>query len=512
MKTEQIPAILRLKTIYYFLPFWIVITLCLASKIISPDLGHFIKSGEVMLENKAILQHDVFSHTYHGLQYVNSGWLAQVFFAFCEEMGGFKLFILLKTISLLVTITIIYHLIWKMTKHYKISLAFIVFAVVLGFTNWNIRPQIFIIPIFAFFYSYLYRTEIIKNSLILLFSLLMILWVNLHSSFSLSIILVGIFLFGEAVEKYYYTRSIKDLTKDSRLKRLLVLLIILVSVTLINPYGIDIWKDMWANASISQKRSAEWQPTMMNNFAGYCFIISLVISGVILKYSKRRITITEAILLLAFLFASFKAGRMIIWWGIVSAPILAIHFCSIEAVQKRISRPKKGLESSKLKAQSSKSESECLPLNIAILIVLLISVISLLPWLRPYHPMKTVRTFINPETNPIEIANYVEREKLEGNMYNNINWGSYLIWRLWPEHKVFADNRLHLVPEEIWKDNCEVHHGYGNWGKVLEKYNVSFVVLSKKDNKRTIEFIEDSPGWKEVFEDEVGAVFVRKRS
>jgi len=502
MKTEQIPAILRLKTIYYFLPFWIVIILSLRSEISPPDLGHFIKSGEVMIESGAILRHDVFTHTYNGFQYVNSGWLAQVFFALCERMGGFELFILLATVLLLASITIIYHFIWKMTKHYKISLAFIVFAMVLGFTNWNIRPQIFIIPIFAFFYSYLYRTEIIKNSLILLFSILMILWVNLHSSFSLGIILAGSFFLGEAGEKYYYTRSIKDLIKDSKLKRLLVLLIILVSVTLINPYGIDIWKDMWANASISQKRSAEWQPAMMKNFAGYCFIISIVISGVILKYSKRRITITEAILLLTFLFAGFKAARMIIWWGIVSAPILAAHFCSIEAVRKRISRPKKEV----------KAESECLPLNIAILIFLLISVISFLPWLRPYYPIKRGRTFINPETNPVEIANYVEREELEGNMYNNINWGSYLTWRLWPEHKVFADNRLHIVPEEIWKDSCDVHHGFGNWEKVLDKYKVSFVVLSKKDNKRIIEFIEDNPGWEKVYEDEVGAVFVRKGS
>ena len=455
-----------------------------------------------MIESGAILRHDVFTYTYNGLQYVNSGWLAQVFFALCERMGGFELFILLATVLLLASITIIYHFIWKMTKHYKISLAFIVFAVVLGFTNWNIRPQIFIFPIFAFFYSYLYRTEIITNSLILLFSLLMILWVNLHSSFSLGIILTGIFLFGEAGEKYYYTRSIKDVIKDSRLKRLLVLLLILVSVTLINPYGIDIWQDMWANASISQKRSVEWQPAMMNNFPSYCFIISIVISGVILKYSKRRITITEAILLLTFLFAGFKAVRMIIWWGIVSAPILAAHFCSIEAVQKRISRPKKEV----------KAESECLPLNIAILIFLLISVISFLPWLRPYHPIKRVRPFINPEINPIEIANYIEREKPKGNMYNDTNWGSYLTWRLWPEYKVFADNRLHLVPEEIWKDNCDVHRGLGNWEKVLDKYNISFVVLSKKDNKRTIEFIEDSPGWEKVYEDEVGAVFVRKGS
>ena len=510
MRTEQIPAIFRLKTIYYILPFWVVIILCLSSNISPPDLGHFIKSGEVMLESKAILKHDVFTHTYHGLRYINSGWLSQVFFALCERMGGLELFVLLKTTLLLISIIIIYHLIWKMTEHYKISLAFIVFALLPGFTNWNIRPQLFIIPIFAFFYSYLYRAKRMGNSSILLFALLMIVWANLHSSFSLGIILVGIFLVGEAIEKYHDRKALKDLVKDPGLQRLFVLLIILACVTLINPYGIDIWKDMWANASISQKRSVEWKPTIMNDFAAYSFIISIVVSGIILKYSQRRITITETILLLTFLFAGFKASRMILWWGIVSAPILAAHFCSIESVRERISRPKKTLEGSRIKEQGSQSESECLPLNILMVIFLVIIAISFLPWLRPYHPIKKVRTFISAKTNPVKIADFIDKESLKGNMYNDINWGSYLIWRLWPEYKVFADNRLHLVPEGIWKDRSDVHHGLGNWERILDKYKISFVVLGKKDNKRTIEFIKDSPNWENVYEDEVGAVFVRK--
>ncbi|RLG28151.1 hypothetical protein DRO03_10540, partial [Methanosarcinales archaeon] len=355
MRTEQIPTIFRLKTIYRILPFWIVITICLASNISFPDLGHFIKSGEVMLESKAILSQDLFTHTYHGLHYINSGWLSQVFFAFCEKIGDLELFIFLKTILLLITITIIYYFIWNITKNYRISLIFIFFTIALGITNWSVRPQIFTIPIFAFFYSHLYRTANIKGSSIFLLSLLMILWVNLHSSFSLGIILVGIFLVGEAIEKYFDREKNKDLIKKSRLKKLLFLLILLVSVTLINPYGIDIWWDMWANASTSQGRSTEWRATAMNDFSGFCFIISIVISGIILKYSKRRITVTEAILLFAFLFAGFKSTRMIIWWGIVSAPILAVHFCSIDAISERISR---GKGHGEFKAESSKLKAE----------------------------------------------------------------------------------------------------------------------------------------------------------
>jgi hypothetical protein len=121
-----------------------------------------------------------------------------------------------------------------------------------------------------------------------------------------------------------------------------------------------------------------------------------------------------------------------------------------------------------------------------------------------------MRNIIDPRNAPAAIANYVKEEGLKGNMFNDINWGSYLIWKLWPEYKVFADNRLHLVPAETWKDYMDVDLGLADWEKILNKYNISFVVLSKKDNKRTIEFIGESQNWKKVYEDKAGAIFVRK--
>jgi hypothetical protein len=334
----------------------------------------------------------------------------------------------------------------------------------------------------------------------------MILWINLHNSFPLAIMLTGIFLLGKTADTYLNNtgttikEKIKNLTGDSRLRRLFLLALILTTVTFINPYGIHIWKDVWTNSSISIIRSVEWQPTAMKDFTGYCFVVSLVLASIVLKLSKRKLTVTEALLLLVFLFAGFKASRMVMWWGIIAAPILAGHFCSIPWVQQKISEGKK----------QERSEDEFLPLNIILLIVMLISVISFLPWLRPYHPIKRARDFINPRTEPIAIADYIKKEGLKGNMYNDINWGSYLIWKLWPEYRVFADNRLHLVPEAIWKDSKDVHFGLGNWETILNKYKISFVVLSKKHNKKIIGFIEDSPRWEKVYEDETGAVFVKK--
>ena len=170
MKTEQIPPIFRLKTIYYILPFWLTGILCLGGNIGFNDLGYYLKFGEAMIEKGAVVSHDLFTHTFSGLQYVNSGWLSQVVLAWCEKMGGLESLILLRAALLLLTMGILYRFIGTQTKHYKITFLFIVFAIALGFTNWHLRPQLFIIPIFVFFYSHLFRKKKITNAAIILFS------------------------------------------------------------------------------------------------------------------------------------------------------------------------------------------------------------------------------------------------------------------------------------------------------------------------------------------------------
>ncbi len=508
MKGRQIPEILRLRTIYYIFPFWMTAVLCLGQNIAFNDLGHYLKLGGEMIERKALVSQDILTHTFSGLAYVNSGWLPQVVLAGCERLGGLHLLALLRICILVFAMLFYYRLIQKLVDNYKITLIFIVYAAAIGFTNWGIRPQLFIIPLFIYLYSFLYQRREITGAALAGFALIMILWVNLHSSFPLAILLIATFFAGEIPAAYgrslalYAGRRerLKGLIHDARLRVILFLLLTLSLATLINPYGIDIWKDAWTNASVSTARSAEWQPTQMEGFAGYCFVASIIVAGIILKYSKRKITFTELLLLLVFMFAGFKSLRMILWWGIVSAPILAVHFCSIDWVVKKIPAPR----------ILDKSKGEWLPMNILLAAMMLAVLVAYSPWFRSHLNSRTSADFIDRKSEPVEIARYIKKQGFKGNMFNNVNWGSYLAWALWPDQKVFADLRLHIIPEKIFEDYIDAAIGRANWEKIMDKYEISWAVLSKKENKRLIEFISESARWERAYEDELGAIFVRR--
>ena len=40
-----------------------------------------------------------------------------------------------------------------------------------------------------------------------------------------------------------------------------------------------------------------------------------------------------------------------------------------------------------------------------------------------------------------------------------MGYGSYLIWALYPDHKVFIDARVELYPLDVWEDYIAINQG-----------------------------------------------------
>jgi len=148
-------------------------------------------------------------------------------------------------------------------------------------------------------------------------------------------------------------------------------------------------------------------------------------------------------------------------------------------------------------------------INASLLAVLALVLVMMLPWLRAWHPAPEARELVDGKQEPVALVDHIDQSAYQGPMYNNLNWGSYLIYRLWPRYQVFADNRLQIIPEEIWQEVWDVHRGLASWSRILDRRGVTWAVLGKMDNQRTVEFMRLDPGWVVDYEDDMGVIFVR---
>ena len=60
-----------------------------------------------------------------------------------------------------------------------------------------------------------------------------------------------------------------------------------------------------------------------------------------------------------------------------------------------------------------------------------------------------------------------------------MGYGSYLIWALYPDVRVFIDARVELYPVEQWQDYIAIGQAR-DYNALLDKYAVTRVMLDRK--------------------------------
>jgi hypothetical protein len=95
--------------------------------------------------------------------------------------------------------------------------------------------------------------------------------------------------------------------------------------------------------------------------------------------------------------------------------------------------------------------------------------------------------------------------EIEGNLFNDYNWGGYLIWHL-REYPVFVDGRTDLFGDLILNDYLEIM-GLGNsWNDTLNAYEVGVILVKSESN---LAEVLSYSNWKEVYRDDLTVVFTQ---
>ena len=186
-----------------------------------------------------------------------------------------------------------------------------------------------------------------------------------------------------------------------------------------------------------------------------------------------------------FALIGLYAVRGIFWWALIVPPLLVPL----------------------MPASTGARREPRSPVNTVVALLVVILGISFLPWWRAANPLHPSRSAVDQA--PMGLTTALGRVLRPGDrMFNAQIWGSWFELAL-PDDPVFVDARIEVFPSTIWMQYQQVSFGQEGWQRVLDRWGVDVVVASRDQQAQLFPRIVRDPGWRLVYEDPAGAIFVR---
>ncbi|MFA5270354.1 MAG: hypothetical protein WC400_01975 [Patescibacteria group bacterium] len=456
-----------------------------------PDLGWHLRNGEDILRFGAP-QGDLYSHTMSGYPWVSHEWLTDVLMYLAYHYWGL---LFLSIFFALLAITT-YWIAARVSRiSYEATILSVLIATLVAYPVVGVRPQLLTLCGVAITLWVLFRWRANpRTNLIYWLIPLMLLWANLHGGFAAGLILMGVFGVAELgkfiIRKLYFQANWPTLTAN-QLWQLVGVGLISGIVTLINPYTWRVYDELWRTLSNDLVRSgiSEWLPVTFNNANGLNLLLYAGLLGVLVAFSWRRTDITKIILAVVFFVVAISSWRNIPLFSLITLPLLA------DAIEVLLPG---GI------SYYAKS------IWVLLIIGTGVGYFGYHQYLNVVPATQSVVTLAQVSDYPEGAVKYIKEHQLSGRLFNEYNWGGYLIWQL-PEKQVFIDGRMAIwqtADQDVFKEYQSLSDADEPATTILNKYGVELALVYRQKTLANY-FLRRADEWKVVYQDNISALFQR---
>lgn len=443
------------------------------------DLPRLIKNGEMIMEgNFDVITKNVYSFTNPNYPFANHHWFSGVVFYILYKLIGFGGIVIFKVIVMLLTFSLLFYVSVKKSNFWLVSLLSIPTIIIL-IGRGSARPEIFsylFISIYLYIF-YLYEKNPNTNKIYWLIPL-QLLWTNMHLFFSVGLMLVGGFL----LQRIYI--NFKNITKDKATMKLAILFVFMILTIFLTPYGIEgAINSLKVNTSYDAPIfSAETQSIatlkktvpLVDNIVIVVFPLMVITMGVsfilrlLKKFSWRDIPIFYILASIATVFVGFKVIRSLPMFAMIFLLVVPENFNHLFS-----------LAISKIK--------NVFPSSVKFLKYGLISIFILLILYMIFPVRKILAPYaefgIGLSLRSNDSAKFFKENNLKGPIFNDTDVGSYLIFHLYPEEKVFSDNRFGDAYSQTFFKNVykPMAVNEDSWKSLSEIYGINTIIFYQYD-------------------------------
>jgi hypothetical protein len=330
----------------------------------------------------------------------------------------------------------------------------------------------------------------LPNNRLFCYPIVFLLWVNLHPGFIIGLAIYTLFIISHAEDRKAWRSWVSCFSS--------------YMASLINPQFINgalypfksVLDPGW---NVFRKINFEWMPTfispMVNTWEVQVFIFLCTITFILLGLAVRKVGWKRSIFpVLIFLILFYLVQDAVRFVSTASLGMAGLCLWSLD------------------KFDWPKFQKKRLLLNSTISLILLMSVLFV--FFFGYKPSSGFRKFgtgVTEENFPIGALEFFQKNKLSGRIFNQYEWGGYLIWSLNLDDNLF----IHTHVDEsqfLLIDYYGMSRSRELFESSVNKYNIKYFLLNNKiyqiyPKPGLLQILEDGVHWQLIYRDNVAVLF-----
>ncbi len=478
--------------------------------LLDSDAGWHIRTGELILETRAVPCHDPFSHTMAGREWFAWEWLTDVVMALAHGWRGLAGVVGGAFLVLLASYAALYQMMVRRGADAIVAFAATIFAALACIVHWLARPHLLSIALMIVWYAMAEDFRRRRSRWIYFAPLLIALWANLHGAFVATFPVLAVYAIGEWLES-----AARGEWWSEKLRRVLRTYAIIGALSavaaLATPYGFKLYGHLWRYLTDARLLSTieEFQSPNFHSTDGKLIEILLLFGAIAAVNAIRQRRFVETGLLILWGHMTLQSERHVTLAVVTLAPIIAEQLSKL--IAEIVDRTAQGVDAKAKAVRAMRGwYGETMAINnqltgatvyAAVLIFVVVMTGSRLA-------DKLLQPRFNPNRFPAGAADFVLRTKPDGKMYASDQFGGYLIYRLYPQFKVFVDGRSDFYRQGTVLDDVDkIALVRPQWSELLDGYDVRWMVLRRNEPLALIAMM--SGRWQSVYEDSVAQVLIR---
>ncbi|MBW7919434.1 MAG: hypothetical protein H3C52_09045 [Anaerolineales bacterium] len=426
------------------------------------DLGRHLALGGYILKTRSIPTVDILSFTRNGEPRPPYEWLTQVLFALANSLLGLDGTILLCAGIIAAGFAVLYNDAARRSRMPLAAAAIVALAAAASSLHWLPRPHVTTFLFLALWLERLDRIQRGERVALWQFPGLMLVWANAHGGFIFGMLAWLAYTAGWGWEK------LSGRSNWQAGKRWIAIGALALSASFITPSGWGNWLAVLNNDSrYILNRTVETMPADFSNAGTRPFVLLLGLSVFTILATRKAQSASHVFLLGGFALLGLLMARNIPLFAIASAPILAE---GLGALLGRVPRWKR-IESN-IAALESLLRGALWPILVGAGIAVFLGI--------RYQVQKESLTHFEARVFPVAAADWLAENPQPGKMFNEFNWGGYLLYRLWPGQKVFLDSQTDFYGEALTREYETAWTASGGWEDILARYEIAWVVLPRE--------------------------------